>query len=159
MASLVEPENLGFLMMLVATVVGSFLIYHLVLWVRDSPTKPDPWGSEIEASLHEPNAVPVCHRCFTPCPPRGWFCENCGGAVGPYNNYMPYVRVFSEGEVFRNGVTGRLRTSPLIIAGYFPYSLTAYLMFAPVYWFFLVKNLNQQRKADSSGESHEESFF
>jgi hypothetical protein len=159
MASLIQPENLGLLRMLAVTVVGSLLLYRFVLWVRESPSMPDPWGPKIESSLHESNAVPVCHRCFTPCPTRGWFCENCGGAVGPYNNYMPYVEVFSEGEVFRNGVTGKLRASPLIFVGYFLYSLTAYLVFSPVYWYFLVKHLKRQREEAPSVESPEERWW
>ena len=156
MTSLSQPENLGLLMLLVGTAIGGLLTYRFVVWVRESPSTPDPWGPEIETSLHESDAVPVCHRCFTPCPTRGWFCENCGGAVGPYNNYMSYINVFSEGEVFRNGVTGKVRTRPVIIAGYFLYSLHSYLIFAPVYWFFLVWHLKRQREEASSLEPHEE---
>lgn len=156
MTALSQPENLGLLLLWIATVFGSLVIYRLVLWVRESPTLPDPWGPEVETRLRGPNAVPVCHRCFTPCPTRGWFCENCGGAIGPYNNYMPYVRIFSEGEVFRNGVTGKVTTSPLIIAGYFLYSLISYLVFAPVYWLFLFKNLKRQQEETSSVESDED---
>ncbi len=115
---LTEPANLGLLMMLVAVVVGGLGIYRLVLWVRAAAPKPDPWGDELERSLQSPEAIPVCHHCFTPCPPRGWFCENCGCAVGPYNNWMPYLYVFSEGEVLRNGVTSRLPINFLTIGGY-----------------------------------------
>jgi len=115
---LTEPANLGLLMMLVALVVGSMAIYRIILWVRRAPTNPDPWDDEVEKSLQEPEAFPVCHHCFTPYPPRGWFCENCGCAVGPYNNWMPYVYIFSEGEVLRNGVTSRLRMNFLTVSGY-----------------------------------------
>jgi hypothetical protein len=145
MASPIEPEQIDLLMLWLAIVAGGFLIYRFVVWVRDSPVTPDPWSLEIEHSLQESDAIPVCHRCFTPYPSRGWFCENCGGAIGPFNNYMPYVEVFSEGEVFRNGVTGKLRARPLIVVGYVLFSLHAYLVFAPVYWFFLVRQLNRQQ--------------
>ena len=88
----------------------------------------------------------VCHHCLTQQPPNACFCEHCGSAVGPYNNMMPYLNVFSEGEVFRNGAADRLRSKPLIIAGYLLFSLSAYVFFAPIFWFFLFKNLKRYRE-------------
>jgi hypothetical protein len=141
----VQSENLGLLMMLVVVVIGGLAIYRLIVWVRAAPLKPDPWSAELETELQGSGGVPVCHHCFTPCPPRGWFCENCGCAVGPYNNWMPFVNIFSEGEVFRNGVADKIRASPLTVAGYLLSSLSNYLVFAPVYWYFLFKNLKRFR--------------
>jgi hypothetical protein len=139
---LTEPENLGLLILLVAIAFSGMAIYRMALWVRAAPMQPDPWGDELEKTVHEPEAFPVCHHCFTPCPPHGWFCENCGCAVGPYNNYMPYVHCFSEGEVFRNGVTARLPRNALTVCGYVLISFS-YLMLAPIYWIFLIKNLTR----------------
>jgi len=150
----IQSENLGLLMMLVAMVVGGVAIYRLVRWVGAAPTTPVPWSAELETSLQEPDAVPVCHHCFTPCPPRGWFCENCGGAVGAYNNLMPYVNVFSIGEVFRNGVTEKLRINALMVGGYMLLSYH-YLVFAPIYWFFLFKNLKRVREQARATELRE----
>ena len=146
----IQSEDLGLLMMLAAAVVSGMAVYRLILWVRAAPTKPDPWGPELETSLQEPDAVPVCHHCFTQCPPRGWFCENCGCAVGPYNNWMPFIYIFSEGEIFRNGVADKMRVGPLTIGGYLLCSLSDYLVFAPVYWYFLFRNLTsmKQEKAE-----------
>jgi hypothetical protein len=121
-------------------------LWRAVVWVRTAPTKPNPWGEEIEASLQAEDATPICHRCLTPHSNEAWFCRLCGSAVGTYNNLMPYVCVFSQGEVLRNGVTDKLRASPLTIIGYLLYSLGNYFIFAPVYWFFLFKNLKRLKQ-------------
>lgn len=121
-------------------------MWRFITWVREAPQKPDPWDAEIERQLEEPEALEICHRCFNPQPPNGWFCEHCGSAVGPYNNLMPFLNVFSEGEVLRNGVTNRLRHNPLIITGYLLFSLSAFSAFAPIFWFFLFKNLKKPRE-------------
>ncbi len=128
----------------------SFLLFaglwRLIDWIREAPPKPDPWDAEVERKLEEPEAVEVCHHCLTQQPPNAWFCGHCGSAVGPYNNMMPYLNVFSEGEVFRNGAEDKLRSKPLIIAGYLLFSLSAYVFFAPIFWFFLFKNLKRSRE-------------
>src|SRR5438270_680281 len=74
-------------------------LWRLFVWIRESPKTPDPWDAEIENQLHEPDAVEICPHCFTAQQPDGWFCPNCGKATGPYNNLMPFIYVFSEGEV------------------------------------------------------------
>ena len=130
------------------------LLCRAFVRVRQNPTSPDPWDKEIEKTLHEPEAVEVCHRCFDPVTPGSWFCEHCGCAVGPYNNLMPYIDVFSEGEVLRNGVNDKLRQNALVIAGYFFLSLNLYLVFAPVYWVLLFKNLKRQKESVEQMETH-----
>jgi 4-amino-4-deoxy-L-arabinose transferase-like glycosyltransferase len=121
-------------------------LWRLIAWVREAPSKPDPWNADVEHQLEEPEAVEVCHHCLTQQPPNAWFCEHCGSAVGPYNNMMPYLNVFSEGEVVRNGAADRLRSKPLIIAGYLLFSLSACAFFAPIFWFFFFKNLKRSRE-------------
>jgi len=59
---------------------------------------------------------------------------------------MPYVYIFSQGEVLRNGVTDRLRASPLTIIGYLIYSLGNYFIFAPIYWYFFFNNLRRLKE-------------
>ena len=127
-------------------------LWRLIAWVRDAPVTPDPWDADVEQKMSEPEAVEVCHRCFTEQPPGAWFCARCGSAVGPYNNLMPYVCIFSQGEVFRNGVDGRVRAGPLTILGYLFYSLANYAFFAPVYWIFFFRQL-QRRKAEKTIEA------
>ena len=73
--------------------------------------------------------------------PGAWFCGNCGSAIGPDNNTMAYLYVFSVGEVFSNGISSRFRNRPVILIGYFLISLGYYTIFAPIYWYFLLSNL------------------
>ena len=87
------------------------VFWRFIVWIREAPVRPDPWDAETEQKISEPDAQEVCPHCSTPQPPGAWFCAHCGRAVGPYNNLMPYVQVFSEGEVFRNGTSGRFRTA------------------------------------------------
>jgi hypothetical protein len=124
--------------------------------VRDAPSKPDPWDAEVEQKLHEPEAQEVCHHCFDPQPSTAWFCARCGSAVGPYNNLMPYVHIFSEGEVFRNGTSGRFQNRPLILIGYFLISLGSFSFFAPIYWFSFF--LNWKCQADGKKPEEEQTI-
>ncbi len=127
-------------------VLASLLILRFFIRAWRKPPSPDPWDQETEKALHEPEAVEVCHRCFAPVSPCSWFCEHCGCAVGPYNNLMPYIEVFSEGEVLRNGVNDRFRQNALVVAGYFLVSLHLYVVFAPIYWILFLRNLNRQKE-------------
>jgi hypothetical protein len=93
-------------------------LWRLIAWVREAPQTPDPWDAEVEQQLQNPETREICHRCMTPHEPGVWFCQHCGAAVGPYNNLMPFLNVFSEGEVLRNGISDRFRNRPFIAAGY-----------------------------------------
>jgi len=117
---------------------------------------PNPWGPEVERILQDPNLEPLCHRCFTPHSHQARFCPVCDASVGEYNNYMPYVNIFPQAEVLRSGVHDHVRPSFLIIAGYLLLSVTCYIIFAPIYWFFLFRNLKRQARIfeqDASGSS------
>ena len=118
-------------------------LWQLIVWVREAPVKPDPWDAEVEQKLSEPEAAEICPHCLTQQPSTAWFCKHCGKAVGPYNNMMPFLNVFSEGEVLRNDTTVRFRNRPLILIGYFLITLGINPFFAPVYWFFLLTNLKR----------------
>ena len=131
--------------MLVVLAPAAAAIYGVVWWIMQAKPTPDPWGPEVDAAIHGPDALPVCHHCFTPQEDPNWFCPECGAAIGPYNNLMPYVQLFSEGEVFRTGVTGHWRPSALIVVGYLLASVGVAAIFAPVYWYFLLQNLRRQR--------------
>ena len=118
--------------------------WRLIVWVREAPRTPDPWDAETQQKISEPEAQEICPHCSTPQPPDAWFCAHCGLAVGPYNNLMPYVQVFSEGEVLRNGTGGRLRKSPLILIGYVLMTASSFAFLAPIYWLSLLLNWNRQ---------------
>ena len=141
----------GLLEILVAKIAVAGLAIAFVrrsfIWVKRLPTSPDPWDKEVEEKLHDPNAVAVCHRCFTPINSNNWFCEHCGSAVGPYNNLMPYVLIFSQGEVLRNGMKDRFSRKGLIAAGLMLVTLSQYAILAPIYWIPLFKNLKNRAKA------------
>jgi hypothetical protein len=116
------------------------VLWRLFAWVREAPPTPDPWDAEVEQKLQDPDTRQICHRCLTPQDPGTWFCMHCGTAVGPYNNLMPFLNVFSEGEVLRNGVGGRFRNRPLIVIGYFLITLGIFPVLAPIYWLSLLLN-------------------
>ena len=117
-------------------VIGIFLsvigIWKLLAWINAAPVRPDPWDTETSEEIEQAGAAPVCHRCLTPQKPGSWFCERCNAAVGPYNNMMPYLNVFSEGEVFRNGLSQRVRNRPLVITGYLLLSLSTFPVIGPL---------------------------
>jgi len=123
------------------------LFWRLLVWVREAPTKPDPWDVETDKKLSAEETPQACDHCSTPLSPVAWFCPHCGSAVGPYNNLMPYVMIFSEGEVFRNGVSQRFRNRPLIVIGFILMTISVGintifgLVLGVIYAVLLVKNL------------------
>lgn len=116
---------------------------------------PDPWGPEVEQAIQEPDAMPVCVRCFTPQEYHQWFCPECGSAAGPFNNSMPFVMLFSEGEVFRNAVEDKIKPTWLTVSGYVLLSTSLYSLFAPVYWFRLHEGFQRYEQARKSAETSE----
>ncbi|MDR3457820.1 MAG: hypothetical protein P4N60_10275 [Verrucomicrobiae bacterium] len=132
-------------MLIAKLAIGGLMIglfWRFLFWVREAPTTPDPWDAETDKKLSEPETSQACHHCSTPLATTAWFCPHCGSAVGPYNNMMPYVFIFSEGEVLRNSTSRNFRTRPLIIIGYLLVALgmTPILTYAylriPVCWLF-----------------------
>jgi len=98
--------------------MATFFAWRFLVWVREAPVTPDPWNVETEKKLSEEEIQQACHHCSTPQKAGAWFCPHCGSAVGQYNNLMPYVNIFSEGEVYRNGLNQRFRNRPLIVTGF-----------------------------------------
>ena len=134
--------------------IGGFLIaafWRLIVWVREAPVKPDPWDADVEQQLQE--APETCPQCSTPQQPNAWFCPHCGRAVGPYNNLMPYLQIFSEGEVLRNCSQTRFRNRPLIMIGYFLLGVTFLpVVLLPIYWFSLLRKWMQENNPQKSNE-------
>src|SRR5689334_19479136 len=114
--------------------LAGFAVWRLALWIKSAPVTSDPWDEETERAVQEDDAIPVCHHCLTPAKPGQWFCEHCGCAVGPYNNLMPYVDVFSQGEALRNGTMDRMPLNFLTATGYLLISLFTFPFIAPVFW-------------------------
>ncbi len=101
--------------------------------------QPDPWPAEFDAAVRDPAAVPLCLNCLCPQKRHVWFCPVCGFPTGDYVATMPYLTAFLDGECFRKGVMGppERRTGVLV----FPvvYSTASYGIFAPLYWFWMVR--------------------
>ncbi len=118
-------------------------------WWRSLDT-PNPWSYELDAAVRALDAIPVCHRCTTPCELPVWFCPACGAAIGPYNNILPFIQIFSIGEVLRSGVGPEAHFTPFRTVAYVALGLTQYGFFAPLYFIRLF--LNHRRL---SKEQHE----
>ena len=58
---------------------------------------------------------------------------------------MPFVYLFSQGEVFRAGTVDPIRRTPLMVFGYVLCSLVSYAFFAPFYWYRFFRNLRPRR--------------
>ena len=140
---------------LAAAVSVGLAVWLWVRWLAKLQPPPEPWGPEIDAALARPDVVTVCHRCFAPQPDLpGWFCPECGGAVGAYNNWMPYLYIFSIGEVLSIGTFRRFSVRPLTVVGLILFSFTQYHVFAPIYWYRLVRNIQRLRQAEAGVPPH-----
>lgn len=146
------------------------VLWRFITWIRDAPKTPDPWDAAVEEQLQEPEAQQVCHRCLTPQKPDAWFCAHCGAAVGPYNNLMPFLNVFSEGEVLRNGLSDRFRNRPLVAVGYalialsfvlrlvinYPLVGVGVLSFVALfYWVSVLRNLKRPPDRQEPVDAHD----
>ncbi len=130
--------ELGALILLAAIFVG---IYWFRRWIMECPPTSNPWGKEIEELLNRWETLPLCDKCLARQEHAGWFCPECGSTFGPYCNYLPYVVIFSQGEVLRSGTMQRLRKSgPVILLGYVLFAFGTMAMLAPVYWIVLFVN-------------------
>jgi hypothetical protein len=130
--------------------LGKILASWIRAWWR-SFDKPNPWPDEIEAAVRAPDAIPVCHCCATPCELPVWFCPDCGAAIGPYNNVMPYIYLFSVGEALRSGVGPEAHFTPFRTVAYVVIGLAEYGVFAPLYFIRLYRNYRRLKGAPNNG--------
>lgn len=119
--------------------LGDILKSGIRAWWR-SLDRPDPWPADVDAAVRASDAIPVCHHCATPYELPVWFCPVCGTAVGPYNNVLPYIYIFSIGEGLRSGVGPHAHFTRFRTMAYISIGLTEYLVFAPLYFFRLYRN-------------------
>ncbi len=94
--------------------LGEIIADRVRAW-RLSFYLPNPWPDDWDLVVRAPDAIPVCHRCFTPREYPVWFCPYCGTSIGRYNNTPPFVRIYSLGEVLRSGVGPSARFTALTI--------------------------------------------
>lgn len=64
---------------------------------------------------------------------------------------MPYLQIFTVGEVLRRGVTGPPEKGFAIKAGLVVYSLTQYAVFAPLYWFWMARKARGETDRRATG--------
>jgi hypothetical protein len=127
--------------------------WRVIVWVRNAPVRPNPWGAEFEQKMQDPDTPETCHHCSTPQPPGAWFCEHCGRVINSYNNWTPYVYSFSDGSVFRSNESGRLRVRWIIVVGYLLLiSIKTGIIISPLFCilFFLNQRRIKQEMANAS---------
>ncbi len=140
-----QAELLGLIFLAVLVIA----IYRIIGWVMEAPRTADPWGPEIDELLDREETLPLCDNCLAPQEHNGWFCPECGCTVGPYCNYLPYVYLFSQGELLRSGTTQPIRKkTPIILFGYLLSPCIVPLL-APVYWVVLLINYNRSPGAEA----------
>jgi hypothetical protein len=129
-----EPESM------VLPLLGVASILVLICRIREIASKipPDPWSQEVDLAVRAKDAIPVCINCLYPQQGHRWFCPHCGFPVGEYNTAMPYLQIFSLGELLRRGVVGPPEKGFTLKLGFFLYSFE-YALLAPIYWFWLVR--------------------
>ena len=121
-------------------------LFRLWRWIQEAPAHPDPWDAEAGVDLDAAESRPLCTRCLSPHEETDWFCPQCGKAASPTTNWMPYLDELSLGDVLRHGTDGRIPVKPLTIIGYVVLSLTQYLVFAPIYWWRLWRNVERLKQ-------------
>jgi len=130
-------------LILLAAVVA-IVLWRLLRWLRAQPPQPNPWDEDTEARLHEPDAVLLCPRCLEPEREGVQFCHDCGFPVGPYVAWSPYLYIFALGDLLRTGVDRPFRVKGTTVCFLLALSFLEYLVFAPVYWFLLLRNIRRQ---------------
>jgi len=134
------------LILVLLVAVTAVVLVRLFLWLRAQPPKANPWDEDTEARLQEPDAVLLCPRCLEPETEGVQFCRDCGFPVGPYVPWSPYLYIFALGDLLRTGVDRPFRVKGTTVCFLVLFSLLEYLVFAPLYWFFLFRNIRRQTR-------------
>lgn len=100
---------------------------------------PDPWSGDIDRETRKRSAIPICTNCLSPQFGHHWFCPNCRFPSGNFVHVMPYLYLFTLGEVLRRGVTGPPEKGAFRKLGLVILSFQSYAVFAPIYWFWMVR--------------------
>lgn len=100
---------------------------------------PDPWPEELDQAVRSREAVPICTNCLHPQPAHRWFCPYCHFPTGEYVHLMPYLYVFTWGELLRRGVFGPPEKGAFRKWGLVIYSSYNYSIFAPLYWYWMYR--------------------
>lgn len=124
-------------------VVISLLAWTVGRWFGRGEVRPDPWDKEVATQLTTDDTIPICHHCLAPHGAADHFCPECGAAVGDCTTLLPFHYVFAMGHGLRVGTTEKFRRTPLTLCGFFLFGGLEYGLFAPVYWYRLLRNLRK----------------
>jgi hypothetical protein len=131
-------EAESFVVQAAVVVILGLAFWRFILWVQSATPAPDPWGPELEEALQNDELSPACPHCSAPHAETDWFCPECGASVGFYNNVMPYLYLFSLGEVLRTGTSGRFPVTWVTVTGYLLLPLALFLWCTMVLSFALM---------------------
>lgn len=129
-------------------ILGVAAAWAFAHWLTAGPVSPDPWDAETAAALANANARPICHRCLRENDPQADFCEACGATIGQYTNWLPYPYIFSLGHTLRIGSAGEYRRAPWLVCGFLLLSAAEYVIFAPIYWFMMLRGLRAKKRSE-----------
>ncbi len=104
-----------------------------------------PWESVLEPEEIEEifsDRYPLCVNCVHPESAPIWICEKCGCPTGHYTPYMPYLKIYWTGWLFRSGVDGSVKLTPLRWTGFILSWLLNYGFFFPLYLYRLIRSYN-----------------
>lgn len=109
---------------------------------RTFPTYEEPRSAEEDAVVRSAEAQPLCLNCLFPHERHDRFCAHCGQTVGDFVPLNPYLQIFTMAEVARRGVAGPPERRVGVQAFLVVFSLCQYSVFAPVYWYWMVRRAN-----------------
>jgi hypothetical protein len=135
-----NPERIG---VVITASVAAVLVWRGLRWFFTGQAGPNPWDEETEARIQQADATPLCTRCLEPQDPGVKFCRNCGLPVDSLVPFSPYLYAFALGDVLATGTTRNFKVNWLTMTGYLLLSFASYAVFAPFYWFFLLRNVRR----------------
>lgn len=136
------------------TVIALYALWRLGQWFFGGQASPNPWDDQVEQSIQEPDATPICRRCLEPYEESARYCSHCGLPVDSLVPLSPFHQVFAIGDVLLTGTQRKFPVNYVTVTGYVLFSTVQYLVFAPLYWFWLLRNVRRIRaEANAAGDT------
>ena len=113
----------------------------------------EPCDDLLEDDFWE-KATPLyfCGNCGSLFDDRRYFCESCGSSVGYYNNTMPFLWIFSLGDLLMYCVSPGFRGGRMNIAGVYLMTLGQYGPMAFFYLYRMHKQIKQNRQTQNTNQ-------
>jgi hypothetical protein len=128
-----------------------FGCWRLFRWFFGGTPGPNPWDEATEERIQQPDAVPLCRRCLEPYEDAARYCSHCGLPVDSLVPLSPFHQLFAVGDVLLTGTQRRFSVNWITITGFVLLSMIQYMVFAPVYWFCLLRNVRRLRAEAAEG--------